>query len=54
VNYIFNFRGSRGAVTVPSGHRIGFRIWMKANVNAAIDVMYDNPAFPAQLQLNSQ
>jgi hypothetical protein len=54
VNYIFNFRGSGGAVTIPTGHRIGFRIWMKANINAAIDVMYDNPLFPAQLQLNSQ
>src|SRR5947209_4066678 len=31
VNYIFNFRGSNGAVTVPIGHRIGFRVWMKAN-----------------------
>jgi hypothetical protein len=54
ISYVFNFRGSNGAVSIAPGHRIGVRIWMKANLNTAIDLLYDNPLYPAQLQLNSQ
>jgi hypothetical protein len=54
LSFVFNFRGSNGVVTVPTGDRIGFRVWMASTVNSAIDVIYDNPNYPAQLQLNSQ
>jgi prepilin-type N-terminal cleavage/methylation domain-containing protein len=54
VSFNFNFRGSNGAVTIPAGDRIGVRIWMKANVNTPIAVLYDNPNYPSQIQLNSQ
>ena len=54
VTFTFNFRGSGGAVTVPLGDRIGARIWMLSSVNDPIAVVYDNPNYPAQLQLNSQ
>jgi type II secretory pathway pseudopilin PulG len=54
VSYIFNFRGSNGAISIAPGHRIGVRLWFKANVNAALDLVYDNPLYPTQLQLNTQ
>jgi hypothetical protein len=54
LSFTFNFRGSNGTVTIPAGDRIGMRVWMRANVNAPIDLIYDNPNYPAQLQLNSQ
>jgi hypothetical protein len=54
VSFIFNFRGSNGTVSLAPGHRLGVRIWMKANLNAAIDLLYDNPLYPAQVQLNTQ
>ncbi len=54
LSFVFNFRGSNGAVTVPTGDRIGLRVWMASTVNSAFDVIYDNPNYPAQLQLNSQ
>jgi type IV pilus assembly protein PilV len=54
LSFVFNFRGSNGAVTVPAGDRIGMRVWMKANVNNPIDLIYDNPNYLSQLQLNSQ
>ena len=54
VSYIFNFRGSGGTVSIAPGHRIGVRLWFKANVNTALDLLYDNPTYPTQLQLNTQ
>jgi prepilin-type N-terminal cleavage/methylation domain-containing protein len=54
VSYIFNFRGSNGAVSIAPGHRLGVRIWIKANANVPIDLLYDNPLYPAQVQLNTQ
>lgn len=54
VSYIFNFRGSGGTVSLAPGHRLGVRIWVKVNANLPIDVLYDNPLYPAQVQLNTQ
>ena len=54
VSYIFNFRGSSGTVTIAPGHRIGVRLWFKANLNTALDLLYDNPLYPTELQLNTQ
>jgi hypothetical protein len=51
VEYEFNY-ATRGA-TVPSGDRIGVRVWMVANVGAAIALIYDNPTYPSEIQLNS-
>lgn len=53
VTFDFDFSSS-GPVTIPAGDRIGARIWMKSNVNRPIAVLYDNPNYPSQLQLNSQ
>jgi Tfp pilus assembly protein PilV len=53
LSYIFNFRGSNGSVTIAAGHRLGIRIWLKASLNAAVDLLFDNPAFPTQVQLNT-
>jgi Tfp pilus assembly protein PilV len=53
-SFVFNFRGSSGTVQVAPGHRIGVRIWANVSGKAAIAVLYDNPLYPAQLQLNSK
>jgi hypothetical protein len=53
LSYIFNFRGSNGSVTLAAGHRLGIRVWAKASVNAAVDLLFDNPADPSQVQLNT-
>lgn len=54
VSFIFNFRGSNGAVSIAPGDRIGIRIWAKASSNLPIDLLYDNPLYPAQVQLNTR
>jgi hypothetical protein len=54
VSYTFNFRGSNGAVTVPAGDRIGVRVWIEANADVPIALIYDNPAYPSAFELNSQ
>ncbi len=54
VSYTFNFRGSSGSVSIAAGHRIGVRVWMKANVSSAIALVYDNPLYPSEIQLNTQ
>ena len=51
-SFVFTFSSS--PVTIPAGDRLGFRIWMLANQNSPIGVLYDNPNYPSQLQLNSQ
>ncbi len=53
LSYIFNFRGTNGRVSIAPGHRIGIRMWVKVNVNLPIALIYDNPLYPAQVQLNS-
>jgi prepilin-type N-terminal cleavage/methylation domain-containing protein len=53
-SFIFNFRGSGGTVSIAAGHRLGVRIWVKVNLNAAIDLLYDHPLYPSQVQLNTQ
>ncbi|MHB8691115.1 MAG: type IV pilus modification PilV family protein [Solirubrobacteraceae bacterium] len=54
MSYTFNFRGSSGSFSIAAGHRIGVRIWAKANLNTAISLLYDNPRYPTSIQLNSQ
>jgi type II secretory pathway pseudopilin PulG len=54
ISYIFNFRGSNGTVSIAPGHRLGVRLWFKANLNTALALLYDNPLYPSQLQLNTQ
>jgi prepilin-type N-terminal cleavage/methylation domain-containing protein len=39
---------------LPAGHRLGIAVWVKVNVNAAVDLIYDNPNFPAELLVNAQ
>jgi prepilin-type N-terminal cleavage/methylation domain-containing protein len=51
-SFVFTF--SQTPVTIPAGDRVGFRIWVRPNQNSPIAVLYDNPNYPAQLQLNSQ
>jgi prepilin-type N-terminal cleavage/methylation domain-containing protein len=53
-SFIFNFRGSGGSVSIAPGHRIGVRIWVKVNLNTAIDLLYDHSLYPSQVQLNTQ
>jgi prepilin-type N-terminal cleavage/methylation domain-containing protein len=50
----FAFTFAQQAYTVPSGDRIGLRIWDKTNPSMPVDVIYDSPNYPSQLQLNSQ
>jgi prepilin-type N-terminal cleavage/methylation domain-containing protein len=54
VSFIFNFRGSSGTVSIAPGHRLGVRLWMKANLNLAIALLYDHPQYPSEIQLNTQ
>jgi prepilin-type N-terminal cleavage/methylation domain-containing protein len=53
-SFVYNFRGSNGPAAIPAGDRIGIRMWIKANVNIPIDMIYDHPLYPASVQLNSQ
>ena len=52
--FTFNFLSGGSPVTVPAGDRIGLRVWAKAEASTPIAVAYDNPNYPAELQLNSQ
>jgi hypothetical protein len=52
VSFAFTF--SQQAVTVRAGDRLGLRIWEESNPSVPIAVIYDNPNYPAQLQVNSQ
>ncbi len=54
VAYTFNFRGSSGPVTIAAGDRLGVRVWMLATTNVPIALIYDNPLYPSEIQLNSQ
>jgi hypothetical protein len=54
VSFIFNFRGSSGTISIAPGHRLGVRIWVKVNLNLAIDLLYDHPLYPSEIQLNTQ
>jgi hypothetical protein len=40
------------ATTVAIGHRIGVEVWLAASSSANAGILYDNPAFASQLQLN--
>jgi prepilin-type N-terminal cleavage/methylation domain-containing protein len=53
-SFAFNFTSSGTTVTLNPGDRLGVRIWVKVNLNAAVDLLYDNPVYPAALQLNVQ
>ncbi len=52
-NVAFTFNFASSGVTVAAGNRIGVRVWMLANVNTAIALIYDNPLYPSSIQLNS-
>jgi hypothetical protein len=49
----FDFRGSNGTVTVPTGHRVGIRIWASSASGADIAAIYDHPSFASSVQLNT-
>lgn len=52
LSFVFNY--SQQSVTVAAGHRIAVRVWFKEDLGTSIDLIYDNPNYPAQLQLNSE
>jgi hypothetical protein len=54
LSFNFDFRGASGDVTIPSGHRIGARVWAASTSGADIAVIYDHPSYLSQLQLNSR
>lgn len=41
-------------MTIAAGHRIGVRVWMVANANVPIALIYDNPLYPSEIQLNGE
>jgi prepilin-type N-terminal cleavage/methylation domain-containing protein len=49
----FTFNYSQSAVTIAAGHRVGVRVWFKENLGTSIDLIYDNPNYVSQVQLNS-
>jgi len=51
VAFAFDFKSS-GTVTVPTGHRIGVRVWMASSSGADVALVYDHPTYPSYLQLN--
>jgi prepilin-type N-terminal cleavage/methylation domain-containing protein len=53
-SFAFNFTSNGTTVTLNPGDRLGVRIWVKVNLNVAINLIYDNPVYPAALQLNVQ
>lgn len=54
VSFTFDFLSVGSTVTVPSGDRIGLRIWPAATSAEGIAAIYDNTLYPSLLQLNSQ
>jgi hypothetical protein len=52
LSFVFNY--SQQPVAIAAGHRVGVRLWFKENLSTSIDLIYDNPNYPAQLQLNSK
>jgi hypothetical protein len=54
-SFTFRFLSSPTSVyVVPVGHRLGIRVWVNVNVNAAVNLLYDNPNYPSFVELNSQ
>ncbi len=53
-NVDFEFTFASAGVTVPSGDRVGLRIWMVAETNTNIALLYDSQTYPSEVQLNSQ
>jgi hypothetical protein len=49
----FAFTFASSSVTVPTGHRIGLRVWASDSANVGVATLYDNPLSPSQLQVNS-
>jgi hypothetical protein len=51
----FAFQYTQQNYTIAAGDRIGLRVWVATeSPNVPIDLIYDNPNYPAMLQLNSQ
>jgi hypothetical protein len=52
-SFLFTF--SAQTVTIPQNDRIGLRVWEYSEPGPAapIDLIYDNPTYPSQLQLNT-
>jgi hypothetical protein len=54
-SFAFHFTSTPTTVYVlPDNHRLGVRVSFKVNVHAALDLLYDNPNYPAGLQVNVQ
>jgi hypothetical protein len=49
VSFSFDFRATD--VTVPSGHRIGVRVWVDSSSQADVAAIYDHPQYPTSIQL---
>jgi hypothetical protein len=52
LGFTFNFHS--GGVTIPAGDRIGVRVWIQATANVSIALLYDDYAYPTEIQLNTQ
>jgi prepilin-type N-terminal cleavage/methylation domain-containing protein len=50
----FVFTYSQQPVTIAAGHRVGVRVWFKESLGTSIDLLYDNPNYVSQVQLNSE
>jgi len=53
-SFTFRFIPANTTASLAAGDRVAIRIYVKVNLNVPIDLVYDNPDYPASLQLNSQ
>lgn len=52
VAFTFDFLSGSNTVTIPSGHRIGVRVWASGSSGADIAAVYDHPLHPSAVQFN--
>lgn len=52
ISSLLEFRGTNPDYTIPSGNRLGVRIWATATSTADIAAIYDHPLHPSFIQVN--
>jgi Tfp pilus assembly protein PilV len=52
VSFAMDFRGTNPDYTIPTGSRLGVRIWAASSSGADIAAIYDHPLHPSFIQVN--
>jgi hypothetical protein len=52
IGFTMNFLGTSPDYTIPSGNRLGVRIWVSSDSAADVAAVYDHPLYPSYIQVN--